>query len=99
MTPNLLPDLRRLLHLRPAPRPQQIVPLEVAERALYDVAEPVFAGVDAVEYAQRVLTHPSQVLRDHALARLKRQRDALTRAYVTAHRALGVAIEAVERSL
>lgn len=97
MSLQLLPSLkRRLLMLRPAPARHEQAVFDVATSALYRLAEPTFAGADALDYARRVLTHPSHVLREHALARLRRQRAALAAAYQAADRALASAITVIE---
>lgn len=100
MSLQLLPSSlkRRLLALRPAPPRDTRAALDIATSALYRLAEPTFAGADALDYARRIVTHPSHVLREHAVARLRRQRDALTRAYHAADAALGSAITVLEEA-
>ena len=50
------------------------------------------------EYAERIITHPSPVLRDHARARLQRQRERLTATYQAADKALEAVIRVMERN-
>lgn len=87
----------RLLALRPAPSREQRAAFAQAATALYRLVEPMCTGVDAVEYAERIATHPSRVLRDHARARLERQRERLTATYQAADKALVTAIKVMER--
>lgn len=99
MNLSLLPrPVRRLLALRPAPSHQDRAAFDQAATALYRLVEPMCAGVDAVEYAARIATHPSHVLRDHARARLERQRQRLAADYRAADNALTTVIRAMERS-
>ena len=88
----------RLLALRLPPSRQQRAAFAQATAALYRLVEPMCAGVDAVEYAERIITHPSPVLRDHARARLERQRERLTATYQAADKALEAVIRVMERS-
>ena len=88
----------RLLALRLPPSRQQRAAFAQAATALYRLVEPMCAGVDAVEYAERIITHPSPVLRDHARARLERQRERLTATYQAADKALEAVIRVMERS-
>lgn len=103
MSLRLLPaSVRRLLAPRPAPRalprPAPSLSLDPVERALYRLVEPMCAGLDAVDYARRIVSHPSVVLHRHALARLNRQRNALRDAYHAADEALASVIQAVEEA-
>lgn len=88
----------RLLALRLPPSREQRAAFAQAATALYRLVEPMCAGVDAVEYAERIITHPSPVLRDHARARLERQRERLTATYQAADKALEAVIRVMERS-
>ena len=88
----------RLLALRLPPSRQQRAAFPQAATALYRLVEPMCAGVDAVEYAERIITHPSPVLRAHARARLERQRERLTADYQAADKALEAVIRVMERS-
>ena len=87
----------RLLALRLPPSREQRAAFAQAATALYRLVEPMCAGVDAVEYAERIITHPSPVLRDHARARLERQRERLTADYQAADKALEAVIRVMER--
>ena len=98
MSLQLLRPIRRLLALRPTLSREQRAAFAQAATALYRLVEPMCAGVDAVEYAERISTHPSHVLRDHARARLQRQRERLTATYQAADKALVTAIKVMERS-
>ncbi len=89
----------RLLALRPTPRRDQRAAFAQAATALYRLVEPMCTGVDAVEYAERIITHPSPVLREHAVARLERQRARLTADYQAADRAYETVIQVVRQSL
>lgn len=97
MSLQLLRPIRRLLALRPAPSHQDRAAFALAASALYRLVEPMCAGVDAVEYAERISTHPSHVLRAHARARLERQRERLTATYQAADKALEAVIRVMER--
>jgi hypothetical protein len=88
----------RLLALRLPPSRQQRAAFAQAATALYRLVEPMCTGVDAVEYAERIITHPSPVLRAHARARLERQRERLTADYQAADKALEAVIRVMERS-
>ena len=88
----------RLLALRLPPSRQQRAAFAQAATALYRLVEPMCAGVDAVEYAERIITHPSPVLRAHARARLQRQRERLATDYQAADKALETVIRIMERS-
>ena len=66
MNLQLLRPIRQLLALRPAPSHQDRAAFAQAASALYRLVEPMCAGVDAVEYAARIATHPSHVLRARA---------------------------------
>ena len=96
MSLQLLPRVRRLLALRPPPSRETQAVFDRATHALYGLVEVMCNGVDAIEYARRIVTHPSRVIRAHARARLERQRAALTTTYETAHAALTAAIETLE---
>ena len=98
MSLQLLPRVRRLLALRLPPSRQQRAAFAQAATALYRLVEPMCTGVDAVEYAERIITHPSPVLRAHARARLERQRERLTADYQAADKALEAVIRVMERS-
>lgn len=101
MTSTLLSALKVRLPLprRPvAPPPDRRVALEQAQRALYRLVEPMCAGLDAVEYAHRIVSHPSVVLHRHALNRLHRQRAALRDAYRDADQAIQATIHALEEA-
>ena len=88
----------RLLALRLPPSRQQRAAFAQAATALYRLVEPMCTGVDAVEYAERIITHQSPVLRDHARARLQRQRERLATDYQAADKALETVIRIMERS-
>ena len=88
----------RLLALRLPPSRQQRAAFAQAATALYRLVEPMCTGVDAVEYAERIITHPSPVLRAHARARLQRQRERLATDYQAADKALETVIRIMERS-
>lgn len=89
----------RLLALRLPPSREQRAAFAQAATALYRLVEPMCTGVDAVEYAQQIVTHPSRVLREHAVARLERQRARLTADYQAADRAYETVIQVVRQSL
>ncbi len=101
MTSTLLSALRYRLPLprRPAAPTDQRVRLEQAQRALYRLVEPMCAGLDAVEYAHRIVSHPSVVLHRHALNRLHRQRDALRDAYREADQVMQETIRVLEEAI